>query len=244
MSMSRAEFDAYARRTKALDAASRRAVDRLWPLLDSSSNETLLRDLSVYLPQVADKIGRVAAVNAAEFYDAARAASRARGGYEAVTFQGGLWRVERDVTYALSDEFAYSDPAEFLKACVESTVRDYGRATVAGNAGRDPGCTGYISMPTGDNPCAFCIMKSLGTYRNYDGQRLTEEVSGDAWHDNCTCELTPIFDGIPDWASERMDEYGEMYDAGRAQATDDTGHKALTAKEVMAGMRRANGIEH
>ena len=241
--MNRREFDAYARRNRTIDAGARRAFDALWTSLGvedvASSQEALAR----YMTPLADRLGKVSALNAAEFYDSCRASGKARGAYEAVTAQGRLWHVERDIAYAASAEFAYEDPAAFLRMCLESTVRDYGRETILFNADRDPQCTGYMSMPTGDDPCAFCIIKALGTYWNYQGRRLTEEISDDAWHANCTCELTPIFDDIPDWASERMDEYGEMYSAGRADAEKETGHKTLTANEVVNGMRRANGID-
>lgn len=248
MSVNRKQFDAFARRNLEIDRAVEKAIDKLWPTLDTSSMEALLTDLSIYLPLVADKFGKLASEVSAEFYDASRSAARTKGMFTATTAKGALWKVERDVSYALGDGFAYGDVKKFLTSTVQGVVRDYGRETIRENCRRDRWSDGYCSVPTSDNPCAFCIIKALGSpggNRKYHGEFLDEEVYEDAWHDDCKCILQPVWGDAPIWVDGEYDAYYEMYQAGRRQAFIDTGKKpsqGLTAQEVFAGMRKANGV--
>lgn len=250
MAVTRKQFDAYAKRNATIDAAVGRAIDSIWEQLDKSSLESLMLDLSIYLPLVAEKFGKVAAVAAAEFYDMSRSSAKAKGRYTATTASGALWKVERDIKYATGENFAYNDVKAFLTSSVQGVVRDYGRQTIIDNTKADRWCEGYCSIPTSDDPCVFCIIKALGSpggnYR-YRGEVLRDEVYEDAWHDNCTCILEPMWGDSPNWVEGKYDEYWDMYQAGRAQAYNDTGKmftEGLTAKEVFAGMRKANGISH
>lgn len=249
--ITRKQFDAYARRNMTIDANVKKAIDHIWSQLDTSDMESLLLDLSLYLPLVAEKFGAVAAVAAAEFYDESRAASKAKGRYRATTAKGALWKVDRDVKYAASGSFAYADVKAFLTETVQGVVRDYGRQTIAENSRMDAWSDGYCSVPTSDNPCAFCIIKALGSpggMRKYHDEVLRDEVFEDAWHDNCSCILQPTWEESPYWLDGQYDDYWDMYMAGRAQAHEDAGTtpmtSGLTARQVMAGMRKANGIGH
>lgn len=210
MAVTRRQFDAYARRNRQLDAGVRRAIDKLWSQLDKSSMDALLTDLAIYLPLVAEKFGKVAAVAAAEFYDESRKASRAKGSYKATTSTGATWKVGRDIKYAASESFN-GDVKSFLTATVQGVVRDYGRQTIAENSAADGWSDGYTSMPTSGNPCAFCQIKSMASYWNYDGRKLEEEVTEDAWHDNCSCELVPTFSEKPQWVVDACKGYEDNY---------------------------------
>lgn len=247
MAVSRAQFDAYARRNRNLTRQVARAVDELWDSLDTSDMESLARDLAIYLPAIADRYGKACAVFAADFYDRSRKAAGAKGRYRATTSKGASWKVERDVKYATGAAMAYGDVKAFLTASVEAVVRDYGRQTIMDNSRSDPFSDGYCSVPTSDNPCVFCIIKALGSYRKYRGEILDYEITEDAWHDNCSCELIPTWKETPHWAEGDYDRYWDMYQAGRSQAYTDSGKsvaEGLSAAEVMAGMRKANGIDH
>lgn len=249
MSVTREQFDAYAAQKLRVDAAVQSAIDELWDMLDTSDMEALEADIAIYLPLMADRYGKACAVLAADFYDGARASSGVRGDYRATTDKGRLWQVDRDVKYAFGAEFAYSDARAFLAESVKSAARSYGDATVMGNAKRDPFCEGYCSVPTNAKPCVFCIMKTLDTYRKYKGRKLTYEVHRDAWHNGCKCELLPIWKDTPHWVEGDYERYESMYQAGREAAeaearANGTWKGSLSAEEVMAGMRKANGIEH
>ena len=211
MAVTRRQFDAYARRNATIGANVKKAIDRIWDQLDKSSMEALVNDLAIYLPLVADKFGKVAAVAAAEFYDASRKASKARGSYTATTATGALWKVNRDVTYAVGEDFA-GDVKAFLTQSVQGVVRDYGRETIRENSRQDRWASGYNSVPTSGNPCAMCVIKALGSYRKYDGEFLHEEITQDAWHLNCSCELIPVFEDSPHWVEGQYDEYYGQYD--------------------------------
>lgn len=210
MAVTRAQFDAYARRNAAIDANVKKAVDRIWGQLDTSSMEALLGDLATYLPLVAEKFGKVSALTAAEFYDLGRNAASAGGAYEATTAAGALWMVDRDLMFVASGGFD-GDVRSFLTQSVQGVVRDYGRRTIAENSAADHWCDGYTSMPTSDNPCAFCQIKSMASFWNYGGRKLEEEVTEDAWHANCSCVLVPTFSDKPPWVVDACKGYEDNY---------------------------------
>lgn len=240
---------AYARQKLKIDRAIEAAIDELWDILDTSDFAALQTDLALYLPLIADQYGKACAVAAADFYDGARKAAKVRGTYTASTEKGALWHVDRDVKYAFGDAFAYSSQKAFLTESVKQTARDYGHATIASNSDRDPFCDGYCSVPTNDDPCVFCIMKALGTFKNYNDEKLEVEITEDAWHDGCKCELIPVWKDTPNWIEGDYERYESMYKAGReaaeAEARENGTWKGnLSVADVQRGMRMANGIEH
>ena len=238
MAVTRRQFDAYARRNATIAANVKKAIDRIWDQLDTSSMDALLNDLAIYLPLVAEKFGKVASVAAAEFYDMSRKASKAKGSYTATTAAGALWKIDRDVKYAAGGEFA-GDVKAFLTQSVQGVVRDYARQTIAENSAADDWSDGYTSMPTSGNPCAFCQIKSMESYWNYHGRKLEEEVTDDAWHLNCSCELVPTFREYPQWMIDDCKGYeSNYYDAAdllrSGDAPDDLKERIEAAKEQHA----------
>lgn len=244
MTISEASSNIYRSRKRVLLDKVRPAVNELWDLIDENGLEVEAA-LTIYLPLIADRYGKAMAVMAADYFDESRTAAKVLGGYEPITSTGALWKVERDITYALGDDFAYSSVQDFLTASVAAAVEDYGRQTIIDNSERDAQCGGYVSIP-GANPCVFCIMKSLDSYYNYSGEKLETQIDGEAWHDNCTCTLQPLWDDSPTFVEERIDEYRQMYNDGMEYAIEAKGggNPKMTAAEVMAGMRAANGIDH
>lgn len=245
MTISEASFNVYRSRKRALLDKVRPAVNELWDLIDENGLEVEAA-LTIYLPLIADRYGKAMAVMAADYFDESRTAAKVLGGYEPITSTGALWKVERDITYAFGDDFAYSSVQDFLTASVAAAVEDYGRQTIIDNSERDAQCGGYVSIP-GANPCVFCIMKSLDSYRNFMGEPLETEIAADAWHDNCTCTLQPLWEDAPTFVEERYEEYKTAYEDGRAAAYTALGRSqklGLSAEEVMMGMRIATGIQH
>jgi hypothetical protein len=247
--VTRAQFDAYARRKMRIDKAIERAIDELWDSLDKTSMETLALDLALYLPLVAEQYGKACAVVAADFYDDMRRAARVGGSYKATTAHGATWKVERDVKYAFGADFAYENQKAFLTESVKQVARDFGHETIKANSDRDSFCDGYVSVPTDDEPCVFCAMKTLDSYRRYRGERLETEVSQDAWHDGCRCELLPMWKDTPNWVDTDLDRYETMYREGRkaaeAEARENgTWNGKLSVAQVQRGMRQASGLPH
>lgn len=245
---SEASFNIYRSRKRALLDKVAPAVNELWDYIDENGLD--VEDaLTVYLPLIADRYGKAAAVMAADYFDECRLAANVLGCYAAITATGALWKVERDVKYALGEDFAYSNVRDFLISSVTSCVEDYGRQTIMDNSERDSSCGGYVSIP-GANPCAFCVIKAINAwaYYNYNGEKLETEINSDAWHDNCTCTLQPLWDDAPTFVEDRMGEFQQMYEAGREAAyetldLDPTG--ALSLEQVTMGMRIANeNINH
>jgi len=241
MAVTRERFRRYVRAMNAISGRTRQAVLDLWPRLDHSSMDALREDLLRYVPPLVAKMGQVSAAVSARFYDDVRTAGRARGDYRATTSDPGLTRVERALLYATGSQMAYSDVPAMVAGAAATNVLEYGRQTIAENTAYDPFASGYRSVPSGDNPCPFCVIKSLNTwtYHMYAGERLTDEVDGDAWHDNCSCQLIPEVGDAPAWVDDGADR--DWYEAGRQRAMDDAGKTMadpLTASEVMAGMRK------
>lgn len=245
MTITSARFNAYRSRKRALLDKVRPAVNELWDYIDEYEMD--VEDaLAVYLPLIADRYGKAMAVMAADYFSESRIAANALGAYEPITSKGALWKVDRDIAYAFGGEFAYTSVQDFLASSVSAAVEDYGRQTIIDNSERDSQCGGYVSIP-GANPCVFCIMKSLDSYYNYNGEKLETEISGEAWHDNCTCTLQPLWDDSPTFVEERIGEFRQIYDDGMAYAVEQKGGDMTTsvkATEVMAGMRAVSGIEH
>lgn len=51
---------------------------------------------------------------------------------------------------------------------------------------------GYVSIPRGDNPCAWCMMLASRGAMFYKTRPTVVSVN-EQWHDNCKCAIEPIF---------------------------------------------------
>ncbi len=254
MAVSEGDYRKFVARIDAVSAAAKRSMVRMWPRLDHSSIGALTESLMRYMPSLVDKLGKVAALAAAEYYDAARAG--VHGDYAAVTAGGSkLAEVSRDIGYiagagytadALADTAQMARLAAFLAGTADRVVKSYSRETLQANAEADGRCLGYYSVPAPGCSCAFCMVKSLQGYRNYMGERLEHRVEQDAWHDNCSCQLVPRFErGADDWSARQVETYRAAYESGVRHAADAHSGgdltKSLRYQDVLAGMRAASG---
>lgn len=205
MPLSRAAFDAHARRMRTLDRGARNGVARL------VEREGDPRSLLMHVETLTGELSTVSTAVSAEFYDLVRLQSGARGYYDARTVGTSTSRIGAAFEYAMDTDAAAL--LGIMQAVVASEVMGAGRRTVMDNAEADRWCDGYDSVPTSPNPCAFCIVRSLASSRNYAGERLLHEVDGDTWHDNCSCQLVPAFGDAPKWRRDQVREFQGAYDA-------------------------------
>ena len=267
MAVSKNVYDRYADAMQLVSDKGKAELMRILPTLNTSSDDAFLADLQRVVPPLVTKYGRVSALLSARFYDRARRAAGGGDDYVATTFGGEkLEEVDRAVIYAATGGMALETVPSFLTGVVDMGIKSYGRETQIGNADIDPFCEGYESIP-GANPCAFCIIKALNTwnYHNYQGQRLEEEISDDAWHANCNCQLLPIFrdDEQPDlvdfdemyqayddaaqavYSGDMPDELKERIEkAKEANEANDGTAKWSTLNEITIAMRYQNGDMH
>ncbi|GAB3209794.1 hypothetical protein GCM10027294_25610 [Marinactinospora endophytica] len=127
----------------------------------------------------------------------------------------------REMVKARLDAFAPEDPVpavivEEAVTVAERHARDAGRQAMVDAARHDPRALGYARRLTGDYSCAFCTMlASRGpVYRSADAALIRHEgrgrnarPTGEPFHDNCDCEVVPVFDR-DDW--EGRDQYLEL----------------------------------
>ena len=244
MTVSKATYDRYADAMQLVSDKGKEALARILPTFDTSSDEAFLADLQRVIPPLVSKYGKVSALLSARFYDRARATTTLDDDYIATTFDGDLKTVESKLGYIATSGLGSAAVASFLAGTVDTGIKSYGRNTQMGNANADPFCNGYESIP-GANPCAFCIIKALNTwtYHKYQGDVLEEEVTDDAWHNNCNCQLVPVFrdDPLPEWVD--YEALQEAYDNGRALAEQESENGRLSLTDVTAGMRSASDGE-
>ena len=113
--------------------------------------------------------------------------------------------------------------AAIEKEILASVVEAIGEATQD-----DPLDVRFCRFPSGDNPCAWCVLRASR------GALYWSEASATAGdHLKCRCRVTAVFPDEP--LPYLRAPYMQQYLDGAAEA-DGKGRKAL-----LAGMRRANG---
>lgn len=236
MPVSEAQYLAYLRRVNALTDATQAAFRKLWPKLDHSSMDALKADLGRYYPALIDEYGRAMSVLTAEWYGMSRDATTP---YEPITARGDTGKTaNKAINYVSSDSFS-GDMAAFLEGAIIQGVMDYQRATITENVKRDPWAKGYVSIAR-PNACAFCQIKAIASYRNYQGKKLDFVVNGNAWHPDCRCTLQPVGATVPDWVVPDAAE--RMYDAATAELRAQGIH-TRGIHDTLPMMRKLYGIK-
>lgn len=77
-------------------------------------------------------------------------------------------------------------------AAVERLVLNGARSTTWSLAGKDKRAIGYVRFSTTGTPCGWCAMLiSRGAV--YRSSKSAKYAEGDLYHDNCKCDVMPVF---------------------------------------------------
>ncbi len=256
--------DQQAARLAAVVALAARALSRLWPRVDWTSEHAVDAVGTLY-GAIVDRYGKQAAAVSASYYDQRRAAQNLSSRYRAAPAAPVQQAtVERIVSSAFLGSTTPDDvdAAELDAPAVPATTSDLpvdqrvqqrleqglsrlvqqpARDTIADNSAQDPAKPRWIRVPTGATTCEFCIMlasRELGErFRGYTSSQ-TAGIDGSSiyntYHKNCDCVAVPVFPG--DDIRDLSPNIGD-YRRLYYKATKAAGSHSDT-KKILAEMRR------
>lgn len=169
------------------------AVDTVEFTLRRSSGSFESRRLQLLdsVPGIVGYYSEGSAALAADFYDDARDAARARGRFEAeAVVLDRTVKIRRGVAWA-SEPLSVDDDAAALGRLAEivrsEITRPY-RDTVLENRRRDPETVGWMRL-TSPSACSFCKFMAA------KGAVYRKDTATFAAHDSCQCTAVPAFRG-------------------------------------------------
>lgn len=227
-------LESYREKQAALDAAVRVAVSAVFDELRGMAPERMRDELIVLVPALVERYGAVAAELATEFYESMLPAGSRFVPLPSLVVAGSSAMVlEEGVRYQAGKFFAgdIAGGQAGVSSLVARHVRLYGRQTMMDNAHCEG--VGWARVPRGPKTCAFCLVMA-GRGVVYTSEKAASATSaGDAYHNDCDCEVIRIGHGEAYPPGYLPDEYEDMYQQARDQA-DDPGD----IKSVLAQMRR------
>ncbi|TMZ70762.1 hypothetical protein EMG21_27800 [Klebsiella pneumoniae] len=214
---------------------------KLWRTLPSGQTTALVAALVEAVPELAARWGDVAAVSAADYFDAVREHYNPSGSYLASPAPPApAEQVRAGVRWAVDPLFSASpDEAAALarlSTSLDRLVRQADRDTVAVNATADQHARGWrrVARP---GACPFCVMLA-GREGAYTSKAAAEMVGGSgrvrgtrpqgqSYHDHCRCFAAPVF---PGWEPDA--------DVLRAQELYEQAAVPGSTRDTLANMRR------
>lgn len=192
-----------------------------------------------FLPLLARTYGEVSAVAAADFYEASRADSIARGRFTAVMSVSDAASYARSqLGWATSPLFSgdHAGALGRMSIVADKAALQQGRSTIIHNANRDPAKPRWARVPVGKT-CAFCVMLASrgAVYRSADSARGAESFHGG----HCDCQPVASWDH----GNDLPPSYDEghlfgLYDRARADAGSGD------PKAITKALRRLDGGVH
>ena len=160
--------------------------------LDLSDGLTVKAVLLEAFPDLVSSYGPLAGLQAADFYDEARAEAAVRGFYSAqVAPNPAVEQLTSNVRYGIGPLFGEAPDAalavRLLSAAMQRDVLQVPRDTMALSAERDPVRTLWARVPTKPNPCAFCVVQAGR------GAVFGERAASKDYHFKCGCEPHPVW---------------------------------------------------
>lgn len=164
-----------------------------WATLNLDNAVATSAALQIFIPELINQYGDVAATVAANFYDDARASSKVRRAYRAVLSDPiPKEAIQANTRWSVGQLFGKADPIQAidnLKLVTDKAVKASGRNTIELNAERDPVQARFARVPTGAQTCKFCLMlASRGAIY------LSQKSADDSYHGDCDCQAVPIWD--------------------------------------------------
>lgn len=207
-----------------------------WATLDVTDAVGTKAALEVFMPELLNQYGDVAATVAANFFDNAREAAKVRRVYRAVMSESlPTEQIQASTRAVIKPLFGVPDPNQALSNLNDVTdrlVKQAGRDTIELNVSKDPAKARYARVPTGAKTCAFCLaLASRGA--------VYSKASNHGYHGDCDCVPTPMWDGdeYPDGYNPQ--DLEDMY----AIAAGDADRATLKGPDgILASLRKQQGI--
>lgn len=231
-------------------------------------------ELKTFYTAMVHEFGSIAASQAASFYDQIRSGANVPRGFKArpadpvkVVPREQVGKVvdwtQREADIPVADTAAPAAPKSRvmirvdqakLESATQRLVLKPARVTITDSVNLDKVLVGYARIPTGDNPCAFCLLlASRGPAYASEHAALYKGMSMDTYHDDCYCVATPIFKGdkLPEGYDPKA--LGKKYAAARNDTTDEDIAKVLArnpkltraeahTRAILSTMRSHEGI--
>ena len=234
---SQADFDRLVESQRGVRRLLKRDLLAWWVSVEHLSPSEIRAEARSFLPLLAATYGEVSATAAADFYDASRADSSARGRY-AATMPRLVARtpVARNVKWATDPLYGGDMEGALgrMLAVTDEAALQEGRNTIMHNAQRDPAKPRFARIPVGET-CAWCLMLASrgAVYRSAASAGAAGQYHGG----DCDCEPVASWDGGKD-LPPIYDEgyYFEMYDRAESGSGD--------PREIAKAMRRLDGGRH
>lgn len=230
---SQAEFDTFVESQRGVRRLALRDLEAWWTTVEHLSPSEVKREAEKFVPLLAQTYGEVSATAAADFYDAARAGSVARGRYVAVLGENGAAaQAASSVGWATAPLFEGDAPSALarMSSVTDAASLQAGRDTIIRNSTLDQSRPRWARVAVGKT-CAFCLMLASrgAVYRS-------AATAGREFHSKCDCQPVPSWnhgDDLPP-SYDEGGLYG-LYDRGRADAGSGD------PKKILAAIRRLDG---
>lgn len=236
---SQADFEDFVESQRGVRRLVLRDLAAWWTTVEHLSPEEIRTAAKEFVPLLAQTYGEVSAAAAADFYDAARSSSVARGRFAAsLAPNGAAAQAARSVGWGVAPIFS-EDPAAALgrlSIAVDAASLQVGRDTVMHNNRRDPSGPRFARVPVGKT-CAWCLMLASrgAVYRSADSAGAAGQYHGG----DCDCQPVPSWDHGKDLPPS-YDE-GELYGLyDRAKSSADSG----SPEDIAKAIRRLDGGVH
>lgn len=235
-----ADFDQFVESQRGVRRLLERDLLAWWVSVEHLSPSEIQAEARSFLPLLAATYGEVSATAAADFYDASRDDSRARGRFTAALPRiVARTPVSRNTGWATAPLFN-SDPegalGRMLLITDEAALQE-GRNTIMYNAQRDPARPRFARIPVGKT-CAWCLMLASrgAVYRSAESAGAAGQYHGGA----CDCQPVASWDHGKDLPPS-YDEAAlfDIYERARGHDTDWFDTKAIAAR-----IRRLDGGIH
>lgn len=223
--ISRAYIDQFSRQIDGLSASARQQLtERLEGVDDFDEVLAVMRD-------VCGPYTQMSAALAALFYNGIRDASGAPGSYKAEAISGYDEDAMSASALATMSEHVKGNGTATISSLMgdvaDREINNASRECVRANCKRDPAKPRYASVPTGSNPCSWCVMRASAGF-------IYAADSGS--HKNCHCRLVPGFNGSAKVEGYNQSAYeDEWYEAANAyrkgDISDELSERIKKAKE-------------
>lgn len=164
-----------------LTERARAELRALWAEVETPEDtETVLRDL---LPALIVSYGAIAAMVAANWYDAAREVAAVRRAFTATPIEIPDVGAQSLVGWALSEAKDMPAFVSLVEGGTQRRIANHSRLTVTQSSIQDPAASGWVRVGRGG--CDWCA-------KYIDGEIRTVAYDFPA-HDNCLCQAIPAF---------------------------------------------------